>query len=262
MHAKFLLSREENHQLDISEVKNRNYPFHFHSHIEICLMLDGEMEVWINDHQKLLRRGELSVAWSYDAHYYHTPSKSHSISMIIPPVLFEEYSSKLNNRHSCEPFLSDSCLFAQLEGWIRGAKACDDEMIQKGYVYVILGTLLKQMRFEEDSTRSGSRFSSQVLLYLNEHFREDVTLSSVAHALGYHPNHLSHAFKNLLHIGFNRYLTVLRLREAVLLMQKGNRNVTECAYASGFQSLRTFYRAFQSEFECTPREFITAALKQ
>ena len=83
-----------------------------------------------------------------------------------------------------------------------------------------------------------------------------LTLASVAHDLGYHPNYLSHLFKSRLRIGFHQYLTLLRLREAVLLMKNENKSITECAFESGFQSLRTFYRAFEAEFGCSPRAFL------
>jgi AraC-like DNA-binding protein len=222
---------------------------------------DGELEVWINDHRKLLRKGEIAVAWSYDAHAQRTPSHSLSICMIIPPRFYSEFMPLLNSRHASETFLSDPELFEQIHSWVCTTKECDNEMIRKGYIYIILGTILKNISFEKDTHPIDTQLPSEALIYLNEHFREDMSLSSAAHALGYHSNYLSNIFKSALRIGFNQYLTLLRLREAVLLMQKGNKSITECAFESGFQSLRTFYRSFQAEFGCTPRDFISQNLQ-
>lgn len=256
MQAEFLLSREQNHRLDVGEARNRAYRLHFHSHIELCLVTEGEIEVWINDRRKLLGAGEFSVAWSYDAHAYRTPKESHSLSIIIPPDYFGELLPQLNNRCAGEPFLSDSVLFEKILGWVREAKASTVELTRKGCVYMILGTLLEQMPSGESPTQQADhQLPSRVLLYLNENFREDLTLASVALALGYHPSYLSRMFKSTLRIGFNHYLTLLRLREAVLLMRDGEHTVTDAAFESGFQSLRTFYRAFQAEFDCTPRDY-------
>jgi len=259
MKAEFLLIREKNQDLGIYTIKNQTYRVHFHSHIEVCLILDGEMEVWINGQRKLLKQGELSVAWSYDTHGYHTPNHSVCLSAIIPPQLFKEFLPLLKNRHASSPFLSDPVLFEQIHTWMLAAHRCDDELTRKGYIYIILGTLIKNIRFEEHSTQENRLLSSQVLLYLNENFRENLSLSSVARVLGYHPNHMSHMFKSTLKIGFNQYLTLLRLRESLLLMQDGNKSITECAFESGFQSLRTFYRAFQAEFGCAPRDYASYA---
>ena len=39
-------------------------------------------------------------------------------------------------------------------------------------------------------------------------------------------------------------------------MKNEDKSITECAFESGFQSLRTFYRAFEAEFGCSPRTFL------
>ena len=87
--------------------------------------------------------------------------------------------------------------------------------------------------------------------------KKDLTLSSLASKFGYNPSYLSRYFKSCFSIGINNYITKMRLREAVLLMKDHSNNVTYCAYESGFNSLRTFYRAFYSEFQCTPKEYLT-----
>jgi len=257
MQAEFLLITEKSDALTINKVENRKYRLHFHSNIELCLVLEGEIEVWINDQHRMLRQGELSVAWSYDAHAYRTPSHSVTLSTIIPPRLYHEFSPLLANRHMCDHVVTDPDIFEKIRSGVCAAAATDDELLKKGYVYVILGTLLAHMQPKGDALPADPQLSSEVLLYLNEHFREDLTLDSVAHALGYHPNYLSHIFKSTLHVGFHQYLTLLRLRDAVLLMKNEEKSITDCAFESGFQSLRTFYRAFQAEFGCTPRKLRT-----
>lgn len=259
MNAEFLLTRERNQALTIYTITDQAYRVHFHSHIELCLILDGEMEVWINDQRKLLKQGELSVAWSYDTHGYQTPNHSLSLSAIIPPKMFQEFLPLFLNRHTSSPFLSDPSLFDQIHSWILATQKCEDELTRKGYIYIILGTLIQNMDFDKDPAQTDYLLISKVLLYLNENFRENLSLSSVAKVLGYHPNHMSHMFKSTLKIGFNQYLTLLRLRESLLLMQDGNKSITECAFESGFQSLRTFYRAFQAEFGCAPRDYASYA---
>ena len=98
--------------------------------------------------------------------------------------------------------------------------------------------------------------ASRILLYINEHYTNPLTLASIAAELGYNASYLSRCFKNFFHIGINRYITLMRLRKAVLLMQK-KKNIATCAYESGFNSVRTFYRAFWDEFQCTPKEYLS-----
>lgn len=256
MKAEFLLTREKKRELEVVEIANQEYRLHFHSHIEICLVTDGEMEVWINDQRRVLTKGDISVAWSYDAHAYYTPKYSYNISAIIPPQMFEEFLPLLDNRHASSPFLTDHVLFERLYVLMKELYECEDELTRKGYIYVILGILIKNMSFEENLEQSDRRLSSKVLMYLSEHFREKLNLFDAARSLGYSPNHMSLMFKNTMRLSFNQYLNLLRLREAVILMREGKKSITDCAFESGFQSLRSFYRAFQNEYGCSPREFL------
>lgn len=262
MQAEFLLSREQNSKLEAGDTPNRSYRFHFHSHIEISIVTEGEMEVWINDQCRVLREGEISVAWSYDAHSYRTIGSSRSLWIVIPPDFFSEILPTLGQQQARESFLSDPFLYEKLGDAIRSIIESKSEITRRGYVYVILGQLLERVRFEKAENERDLRLASRVLIYLNHTFREELTLTDVAQALGYHPSYLSRAFKSTLHIGFNHYLTVLRLREAILLMREENRTVTAAALESGFQSLRSFYRAFQAEFGCTPREYLMPNLTE
>jgi AraC-like DNA-binding protein len=52
-----------------------------------------------------------------------------------------------------------------------------------------------------------------------------------------------------------RYVNVVRLKNAVLLMRQKKQTVTQIAMDCGFSSTRTFYRAFRQEFGCSPKDY-------
>ena len=132
------------------------------------------------------------------------------------------------------------------------------ELSTRGYVYVILGTLLEHLPASTPREVQNSHVSAEILIYVSEHLREDLTLTALSSAFGYHPSYLSRSFRETFGISFVRYLSMMRLREAILLLRAGGKSVTECAMESGFGSLRSFYRAFYEEFGCTPREYVAA----
>lgn len=256
MKAEFLLTREKNTELTIYTAPNQEFPLHFHSHIEICLVLSGEVETCINNQKQLLKAGDISVAWICDTHEYSTPTESQVLSLIIPPMWFSEFLPILNNNCVSSPFISDKELFDKLYSWIKEIEKSDDELMKKGYIYLILSSLIKYMHFEKTAIKTDRVLSSKILIFLNEHFRENITLVSVANALGYHPNYISQFFKRTLKISFVQYLNILRSREALVLIQSGKKTISECAFECGFQSLRTFYRTFHSMFGLSPRDFM------
>ncbi|MBQ8003086.1 MAG: AraC family transcriptional regulator [Clostridia bacterium] len=62
---------------------------------------------------------------------------------------------------------------------------------------------------------------------------------------------LSRLFNTKLKDGFNDYLNSLRVRNAIELMETG-KSISECAYESGFENLRTFNRAFKKVMGICP----------
>ena len=127
---------------------------------------------------------------------------------------------------------------------------------QTGYIHVILGTVLKQLDLQESHLPQDVALPEKLLFYVNEHYKEDMTPAGVAQALGYSANHLSKCFRAHFQIGMGSYINTLRLKNAVMLMREKKMSITDCAMESGFGSLRTFYRAFEEEFGCTPREYL------
>ena len=63
-------------------------------------------------------------------------------------------------------------------------------------------------------------------------------------------------FRSAFGIGIGRYISTVRLKNALLLLEDKCSSVTEIALECGFGSIRTFYRAFEREFGCSPSEYI------
>ena len=84
MQAVFGIEREQHDELFYKECVNDSGSFHFHSQIEICFVLDGKTKVTIEGKQKILKKGDLSIALSYDAHHYEPIGYSETAVLIIP----------------------------------------------------------------------------------------------------------------------------------------------------------------------------------
>ena len=92
MQAEFHLRRERENHLEYGRGRHARCGVHFHSQIEVYFVLEGEIEVWINDKHRVLRSGEMSVAFSYDAHGYREVRASAFAYLIIPTDLLHEFA--------------------------------------------------------------------------------------------------------------------------------------------------------------------------
>lgn len=255
MQPTFNLSREQTTQLYAVEGSNFGVYFHFHSHIELLVVTDGCVEVTVNDQQKLLRAGEIAVALSYDAHQFRTEQESHGISIIIPTDMCPEFISAVGDRANTNPFLCDPELFDTVCRCYQHIRSAPNSLWEKGLVYLSLGAILKHMQLEKKEEASDHNLLTALLMYLSKHYTQEISLETIAADMGYNASYLSRCFNASLHIGIPGYITMLRLRHAVLLMRDPKKSITECAFESGFSSLRTFYRTFREEFHCSPNEY-------
>ncbi len=255
MKPNFFINREHENRLIVGRTDHPHSSLHFHSHIEVYLVTSGEVEVWINDRRAVLGAGECAVALPYDTHGYRAHKKASALYLIIPADLCPPFTAAVQGKSPKEAFLKDEALFQKLTACFEALEQTEEPLSRQGYVFVLLGTLLQKLRLEKESRTVEPPLSARLLSFIAEHLDGDLSLSSVAAALGYNAGYLSSYFKNSMHIGLPDYVNLLRLRQAVLMMKDPRHSIAECAYGSGFASLRTFYRVFEREFHCTPTEY-------
>lgn len=248
---------------------NNNYLAHMHRQVELFYVLDGAIEIMINGQTMLLEKGMTSIAFPNVVHETHTPESSSAIMIIFNEDFLPDYINEFTTQSPKSPFISSPCESERLETLMHELLACQqsneksasqtslmfkntDIRRQKGYLYVILSiilselTLIKQEKIPTDICQSISS-------YMNMHFTEDISLSSLAAALGYSKYHISHIFNERFGCSYNDYLKRLRAEHAMGLLTHSDMTVTDVCFASGFNSQRTFYRAFNEVYGIAPK---------
>lgn len=257
MNADFGLKREMHNKLFYKDVKNDSGVLHFHSQIELYFITDGEMEVFVNGQRKILKKGEMSVALSFNAHGYKTPEYSRSSYLIIPTYLCEEFLLETKEKTVENPFICDTETVKIIYAYFNELrKEGVNEIERRGYIYVILGLIMKHITFKNKSLSLDSSLASQILIYINENYQENISSASIARHFGYTQSYVSRQFKSVFNITLSKYITLIRLKKAIMLMSEKKRSVIYCAMESGFNSVRTFYRSFSAEFGCNPKEYL------
>ncbi len=134
------------------------------------------------------------------------------------------------------------------------------EIIIRSLLYRLLYGLLRHYSRRREtplaaSSRSFDRIQ-QVMRYLQKHFRERLTLQSVAEVMEVTSGHLSRTFKETMSVSFSEYLTQIRLQEVVKgFRTETAKSITEIALDAGFTNINSFYVAFHKAFHMTPSEF-------
>lgn len=237
---------------------NNNYPSHLHGHIEIIYVISGLIEVTIGEETKQLTKNHMAIVFPNVIHRYETPSESQIILLIFDANFVNDYSFELLKKRPNSAFVDNELISTELLPYIEELIASPpntDSRIKKGFLYIILGNILTTLTLDKLQLPNDIDLNQQLLLYIDQHFTEDITLNSLAHQFGVSKFYISHIFSDKLKISFTTYLNALRIKKAQHLLLSTNDSVTEIAYNSGFTSLRTFFRIFQKVSMMTPKDF-------
>ncbi|MDD4565880.1 MAG: AraC family transcriptional regulator [Eubacteriales bacterium] len=94
-----------------------------------------------------------------------------------------------------------------------------------------------------------------VLYFLQQHYCEKLTLEELANHFGYNKYYISKMWNRYVDLNFSEFVNSMRCHHAVELLLDKELSITNIAGKSGFESLRSFHRAFQKTFGCTPSDY-------
>ena len=120
---------------------------------------------------------------------------------------------------------------------------------------VELNRLTLSTEKKADTEKNQSPLVSEVLSYINHHYCEKISLSSIADEFFISKYYLSHAFNSVVGTSVNRYITLKRLINAKQMLSSGIKPTTAAIHC-GFNDYAGFYRAFTAEYGITPKEYI------
>lgn len=246
-------NRHENFTTKIS--CNNSCPAHIHKHVEIFYVIDGALEITIADKKKLLEKGMVSVTFPNVLHSTYTPSFSKALMVIFEISEVPDFYHEFMSLTPVSPFLENTGSFScNLDAIADCIEKDKDIRIIKGYLYLCLAEILSTMELK-NAALPKQDICQDIALYLSEHFTEDINLSSLARELSYSRCHLSHLFNEKFGCSFSSFLNNLRCEYAMGLLIHSDLSITDICFASGFQSIRTFYRSFEKFYGRSPNKW-------
>jgi AraC-like DNA-binding protein/ligand-binding sensor domain-containing protein len=114
-------------------------------------------------------------------------------------------------------------------------------------------TAAKRLSPEDDA------FMRRVMHFVEEHIADaDISIGDMADAAATSRSGLQRKMKQLMGVTPLDFLREARIKRACRMLTEGNRNITEVAYACGFNDPKYFSRCFKASMGCPPREYSQA----
>ena len=109
---------------------------------------------------------------------------------------------------------------------------------------------------QEENHSTGQKKISMVrstLTYLQEHYKEKLTVKEIAESCHFSKSYLSHTFKEITGLSIIGYINLLRCHNARALILEGSA-ISEAAADCGFADLSYFTRVFKKTLGILPSE--------
>jgi len=238
---------------------NLNFPPHLHKELEIVAIEEGELEIMINSNVHILRKGDVSLIFPNTIHSYKTESSNTFLLMIINPVLLPLYTNTFASYRPEKMYLEGAVIpqevYDSLNGIHEEIQAENSLGILTGYLYIAVTRMLSLLTLEKKRKHADFSVIERVLSYISDNYQNQISLFYIADQLDISPFYISRVFSSYMGIRLDNYINELRVNYASYQLRATDKRITEIALESGFETLRTFNRAFRSVTAQTPREY-------
>jgi transcriptional regulator GlxA family with amidase domain len=107
----------------------------------------------------------------------------------------------------------------------------------------------------EEISPSLRRKLDEIISYLEKNYHDDISREGLASMINLDPDYIGRLFKTYTGMKIGDYINKLRIEEASKFLISGDKSVLDISLISGFESLRTFNRAFIKITGETPTAF-------
>ena len=261
------------------EVHGAADPMHWHDHLEIALVMQGNGRFGLGGRSLAAEPGDVFFIDNSQPHVAHAAPDT---TMRLLLVLFRP---ELIAGPGCRAFdlgylaafrpddpdvsprvVGDSELAAELRPVLaelaaigeRGQRS--EQQLADAKLREVLAVANRRRSSEAATIGSGTAAARRdlirpVLAHIDAHYREPITLREVAGVVHVSPSRLRHVFKEVTGVGFKEYVTQLRVTEAQRLLASTELSVAEVARAVSYSNLSQFYKVFDRTTAMSPADY-------
>lgn len=251
-------------RFDLIDDVNFFSPFHWHNHIELICILEGEMEVKIEDKQYILGKNSIGIINSEKIHSTKLKGHTRYILLQVPLSAFNQIDNDsifYNYVESIPKEQTESMRMLLLKMLqIADNKAPGIKLKFVSLLYELLFTMIQNFRTNSNYrtsnnfSKSGINRISPVIAYLEKNFKKDISLTEVASIISVTPEHLCRLLKQYTGQTFTEYILSLRIASFYQSLQNSQIKISALLEENGIKNYKVFIREFKKTFNKTPAQ--------
>lgn len=237
---------------------------HCHSDLEIGMLLDGSIDLVIDNEVFSLKKNDIYIVNRYQPHSFYS-HKSHNKIVIFlinhalyknigPDIIYktnhikydEKYSSLYKTVFECAMCYASDTAFTEIGA---AAKVLD-------LIYQL--TEIANPFIDEQSTKhskSKAKHLQKITDFISEHHAENISLTDIANLESLSTYYISHFIKKMTGMTFTAYLNSIRFDHAFSLITKTNLRINDICCETGFSDSRYLNRMFKEKMGVDLQEY-------
>lgn len=241
---------------------------HVHNGIELLLVIRGSICVEIGKNKYSLSSNDIILI---NNNCIHNVSSNNDNLVIVLHVdsdfLNENANILLENSYECNSAAMELSELYKLNYirqlltqimllYFKKDSGYDFQIISK--IYLLLNHIILNFKVSEikkDLKISSDDRIERILNYIASNYTKDITLSKLADEEYLSVHYLSKIFKERTGTNFHKYLSDLRIENALKLLIETDMAINRIALSSGFPNIQSFNKDFQKRFNENPSDY-------
>lgn len=243
---------------------------HFHEYVELMLFLSDGGEFFLDKDIYPLSRNSLMVLQPNTLHRDENDSKEgvfRRYVLHLRPSLLERLSTQQTNfaasiRDACPCTQLNEEDAARLVGLFEQLRTpredCFGEDVRERIlldeILLLVCSCIQTSHIEAEISNADYNRVQPVLSYIQQNYRDPITLEDLANHFLISRHYLCHLFKKGTGFSVMEYVIQLRIIESQRLLRQGM-NVQQVSESVGFQNYNHFIRTFSSYAGISPKQY-------
>lgn len=240
-------------------------PPHWHRSIEMSLVMSGSVELWVHEEKQVIRSGEFIFVNSGSVHQLKEGTQENTAVMMV--ILSYDFIKKVYPDIDKVYFRLDSGaermerirgIYSELKRYCHDPQPFDYIKIN-GYLYEILYFLLTECVVQDENAgrriKKMNHIQKKMLNYIDEHYREELTLKMMAQEFEVSEAYFSRKFHQSFGISFKNYVDRYRIYQAFGDIIQSDKPMQVIAMENGFPNIKSFIAGFKKEYGVTPYQY-------
>ena len=234
------------------------YSANCHKEIELLYIKSGNGEIYCNFEKIPVVEGDVVII---NSNFVHCPASNTSMEIhciIISSIFCEthgifieniKFLNKIHNNHLNELIKS-----------VINEASYNDQYSVASLSAAALNLIVYLARNYSLSTipitkKSRLQRIQDAIIYMQNHFAEDLTSSHVAQQINISESYFLHELKNATEHTFSSYLNNLRCSHAKNLLLNTNKTINQISELCGYENISYFSKTFKSIYSLSPLQY-------